>query len=345
MLKHYRKYFERAMPTRSCWFGLTAMLLASSVVMAHKGESHPGTGDVSKSEPSTSVVKRVKKKGSVWGRNYFPNPTLITQDGERVKFFDDLIKDKVVAINFIYTTCEDSCPLETARLRKVREILGDRVGKDIFFYSITTTPKIDTPSVLKSYMKKYNIGPGWTFLTGDEQDIIALRKKLGLYIEEIQNDPDNPNDHNLSLIIGNQSSGRWMKRSPFENPYVLSTELADWLHNWKRKPKQLDSYANAPQLRQIDAGETLFRTRCSACHEIGKDGVGPDLLGVVKRRDRGWLERWLKEPDKMLAEKDALALQLLNKYKLPMPNSRLTDKDVQALILFMEEEDKRLSNL
>ena len=332
------------MPSRSCWFGLTAMLLASSVAQAHQGESHPANGDVVKSKPSTSVVKRVKKEGGVWGRSYFPNPTLITQDGERVKFFDDLIKDKVVAINFIYTSCKDSCPLETARLRKVREILGDRVGKDIFFYSITTTPKIDTPAVLKNYMKKYKIRPGWTFLTGEEEDIIALRKKLGLYIDEIQDDQDNPNDHNLSLIIGNQASGRWMKRSPFENPYVLSSQLADWLHNWKRKPKQMESYAEAPQLRQIRTGERLFRTRCSSCHEIGKDGVGPDLLGVVKRRDRGWLERWLKAPDKMLAEKDALAMQLFERYRLPMPNLRLTDADVQALITFMEDEDKKRSN-
>ena len=67
-----------------------------------------------------------------WGASYFPNIPLLTQDGEKVHFFDDLIRDKVVAINFIFTGCSDSCPVETARLRQVQKILGDRVGKDIF---------------------------------------------------------------------------------------------------------------------------------------------------------------------------------------------------------------------
>ncbi len=66
-----------------------------------------------------------------WGKDYFPNVILTTQDGESVRFFDDLIKDKVVAINFIYTTCPDICPLETAQLVKVQNILGDRMGKEV----------------------------------------------------------------------------------------------------------------------------------------------------------------------------------------------------------------------
>src|SRR6516162_10445469 len=98
-------------------------------------------------------------------RSHFPNVELITQDGKKVHFYDDLIKGKIVAIDLIYTTCQYSCPLETARLAQVQKILGDRVGKDIFFYSITIDPKNDTPAVLKAYAKKFHAGPGWTFLT------------------------------------------------------------------------------------------------------------------------------------------------------------------------------------
>jgi len=68
-----------------------------------------------------------------WGANYFPNTELITMDGKKVHFYDDLIKGKVVAITMIYTQCKDACPLETARMREVQKVLGDRVGKDIFF--------------------------------------------------------------------------------------------------------------------------------------------------------------------------------------------------------------------
>jgi protein SCO1 len=84
-----------------------------------------------------------------WGADYFPNVELITQDGKVVHFYDDLIKGKVVVIDLIYTHCVDSCPLETARLVQVQKLLGDAVGKEIFFYSITIDPKRDTPQVLK----------------------------------------------------------------------------------------------------------------------------------------------------------------------------------------------------
>jgi mono/diheme cytochrome c family protein len=224
-------------------------------------------------------------------------------------------------------------------LRKVQEILGKRSGKDVFLYSISIDPTHDTPEVLKAYAKKYKAGPGWSFLTGKEQDIIHLRKKLGLYIDDIQNNKDNPDDHNLNLIIGNESSGQWMKRSPFENPYVLATQLTDWLHNWKVANKNQNSYVNAPKVRNISRGESLFRTRCSSCHTIGGGhGVGPDLLNVVAHRDATWLQRWLMEPDIMLKEKDPLAMSLYAKYKIPMPNMRLTEEDVKALISHLEKE-------
>ena len=229
---------------------------------------------------------------SRWGANYFPNVPLITDEGKTVRFFDDLIKDKIVSINFIYTSCPDTCPLETAQLIKVQHILGDRLGKDVFFYSISIDPETDTPEVLKQYKKK--MGANWTFLTGKNADIIKLRKKLGLFIEEIQ---DGSNNHNVNMIIGNQATGRWMKRSPFENPHVLADQLGNWLNGWKLPPRG-DNYANAPKLRNITQGEQLFRTRCITCHSLnGKElagALGPDLLGVIQRREMTWLLNWLK---------------------------------------------------
>ncbi len=288
------------------------------------------------------------KGNSRWGANYFPNVPLITHEGKTVRFFDDLIKDKVVVINFIYTTCAESCPLETARLREVQAILGDRVGRDIFMYSITIDPERDTPEVLMEYTKKFLVGPGWLFLTGKEADITLLRKKLGLYIQEIQ---DGSFDHNLSLIIGNQATGRWMKSSPFENPYVLAKQIGSWLHNWKMPSEDRTSYADAPQLRALSKGESLFRTRCAACHTIGggdtlqDDGrrIGPDLLGVMEMRDRKWLTRWLKEPQKMLQEKDPIAMGMLAKYRnVPMPNMRLNPLEVERLLEYMDTESRRV---
>ncbi|MGB5406174.1 MAG: SCO family protein, partial [Thiogranum sp.] len=159
----------------------------------------------------------VLSNASPWGANYFPNVILTTHEGKEVRFFDDVIKDKVVAINFIYTHCPDTCPLETAQLVRVQNIMGDRMGADVFFYSISIDPERDTPEVLREYRERF--GAKWTFLTGNKEDIIQLRQKLGLYIPEIQ---DGSNNHNVNMIIGNQKTGRWMKRSPFENTHLLA---------------------------------------------------------------------------------------------------------------------------
>jgi len=279
---------------------------------------------------------------SPWGANYFPNVALTTQDGKSVRFFDDLIKDKVVVINFIYTSCPDTCPLETAQLVRVQNIMGDRVGKDVFFYSISIDPKTDTPQVLKEYQQRF--GAKWTFLTGDKNDIIKLRKKLGLYIAEIQ---DGSNNHNVSMIIGNQATGRWMKRSPFENPHVLADQVGNWLTGWKSKQVRSGDYANAPELRSIPRGEVIYRTRCISCHSLeGKDpegALGPDLLGVNQRREKRWLYDWLKAPDRMLNKKDPIAMSLYKQYnQLAMPNMRLNKTEAETLLEYIASETLRL---
>jgi copper(I)-binding protein/cytochrome oxidase Cu insertion factor (SCO1/SenC/PrrC family) len=279
--------------------------------------------------------------GSPWGANYFPNVPLITQDGESVRFFDDLIKDKIVSINFIYTTCADTCPLETAQLTRVQQILGDRLGKDVFFYSITIDPEHDTPSVLREYRERF--GARWTFLTGKNSDIVTLRRKLGLYVEEIQ---DGSNNHNVNMIIGNQATGRWMKRSPFENPHVLADQLGNWLSGWKA-PQQGDDYANAPKLRSIPRGEQLFRTRCATCHSLAgvepEGALGPDLVGVTQQREINWLINWLRAPDQMLEKKDPIAMALFAEYNnLAMPNMRLNRQEAMDLIDYIDDESQRI---
>ena len=112
-------------------------------------------------------------------RRYFPNAELQTQDGKTVWFYDDLIKDKIVTINFFYAKCEGICPTVTANLARVQRIFGDRVGREIFMNSISLKPEHDTPAVLKEYAEMFKAKPGWTFLTGKPTDIELLRRSLG----------------------------------------------------------------------------------------------------------------------------------------------------------------------
>ena len=282
-----------------------------------------------------------------WGAEYFPNVPLVSHEGRTLRFFDDLVKGKVVVINFIYTSCADACPLETARLVEIQEILGERVGQDVFFYSISIDPERDTPEVLAEYAARFQVKPGWLFLTGDEADITSVRKKLGLYVDLVQT--DGSKNHNLSVILGNQATGRWMRTSPMENPYVVAAKVGDWLHNWKDPREAGHDYEDAPALRQISRGESLFRTRCSSCHVIGpgdgKTRPGPNLLGVMERRERDWLERWIAAPDEMLAAQDPIATGLFEAFgRVQMPNLRLNELEIDALLEYVETEGRRVAH-
>jgi copper(I)-binding protein/mono/diheme cytochrome c family protein len=149
------------------------------------------------------------------------------------------------------------------------------------------------------------------------------------------------------MIIGNQATGRWMKRSPFENPYVLADQIGNWLDGWKSPPRGRD-YVNAPELRTISRGEQIFRTRCATCHTVtGNElagALGPDLLGVTQRREQQWLLDWLKAPDQMLKKKDPIAMELYKQYNsLAMPNMRLHKDEALALLDYIDAESMRVT--
>lgn len=275
---------------------------------------------------------------SVWGSHYFPNVELIDQDGEKLRVYDDLLKDKVFAISFIYSRCTQSCPMETAALRSLQKALGDSAGKDVMLYSISIDGDRDNPAELKQYAAKFHAGPGWRFLTGRPEDVTLLRQKLGMYRNDGQ--AEQLNEHGISIVMGNERAGLWIKRSPFEETKsllrVLTTRLQSQLPRSARQ-----SMALAERLPPASQGEKLYRAQCEACHSLGSDeGIGPGLAGVVARRDRGWLKQWIQQPERMIAERDATAIELLQRYKnLPMPNQKLSDMEADAIIDFLAAQD------
>jgi protein SCO1/2 len=270
------------------------------------------------------------------GPGYFPNIPLTTQDGVQVRFYDDLLKGKSVAINVIYTSCTDECPLETARMAEVQRLLGDRMGRDIRFYSISIDPENDTPKRLKAYAEKFGVGPGWLFLTGPKEDNQVLTKKLGL---SRSNDAANKDGHASMLMLGNEPSGQWMRNSAVDNPRFLAATMNNFF-GWKDGQTGKD-YAEAHPVN-IGKAQFLFQSRCASCHTVGGgDGIGPDLNGVTQRRDPAWLAKFIMEPEKMLAEGDPTAMLLFKKYKeVRMPNLRLSDEDVTSLVSFLDARSK-----
>jgi protein SCO1 len=266
-----------------------------------------------------------------WGAEYFPNVVLTTHNGKAVKLYDDLLKGKKVAIAVMYTSCSAECPLITARMVELRRALADHVGKDIFFYSISIDPW-DRPEVLKEYAAKFGAGgPGWEFLTGDDDDIKLVTKKLGL---SRLSDRDNKDGHTASLMIGNVATGQWMRNSAVDNPQFLAASMLTFLglDDGKRGP----SYAELKPVK-IDPGKYLFQSRCEGCHTLG-DGerVGPDLMGLTGRRGRAWIARYVADPERMRASGDPVALDLVQRFKIRMPGQNLNKEDMAALLKYLE---------
>jgi protein SCO1/2 len=322
----------RIFPSIAIAVGAASLLAVSAQpVRAHEvagGKPHAEPSSGPAAQPSPAFNNR-------YGAGYFPNVPLLTQDGTTVRFYDDLLKDKSVAVNVIYTRCKDECPLETARMVQLSRVFGERMGKDIFFYSISIDPEYDTPEVLKAYAEKYDVGPGWLFLTGKREDIKVITKKIGL---SRGSDAANRDGHTASLMVGDVAAGQWMRNSAVDDPQFLSGTIGNFL-GW-RDMKAGKSYTEAKPLN-VGGGEFLFGSRCSACHTIGQgDKIGPDLAGVTARRDRNWLARYVQQPDRMLAEGDPIAKALFEKYKnARMPNVSLGTADVQAVLAYLESRD------
>lgn len=264
-----------------------------------------------------------------WGADYFPNVPLVTQDGKTVRFYDDLLKGKKVLVNFVFSSCDQACPLDTANMARVQKLLGEQVGRDVFMYSISLDPEHDTPEVLKAYAEKFGAGPGWLFLTGKREDVDAVRNKLG--------DRGRKEEHANTVRIGDVAQGRWIRVPLTADPHYIMVETNSTLNPGWSTGKTLKSIADAPRPEVFGPGQLLFHNRCAACHTIGKgDNLGPDLQGVTARRARDWLVRYLAAPERMRADKDPVALELASRYKVLMPNLSLTHKELGELIEYLE---------
>lgn len=150
---------------------------------------------------------------------YFPDVTVLTHEGKKVSFYKDLIKGKIVTINFMYTHCDEICPMVTANLVRVQKLLGDRVGKDIFMYSFSLQG-VDTPQTLAAYREKYHIKPGWTFLTGDRDTMELLRRKLGFTYPDPKIDADKT-QHIGNVRFGSEPLIIWEVMPGMGNPKYL----------------------------------------------------------------------------------------------------------------------------
>ena len=140
--------------------------------------------------------------------SYFTNARLTTHEGRQVRFYDDLLKGKMVVINMMYTTCSGICPANTASILSVRRALEKHVDKAIHFYSLSLRPEMDDARALAQYRERYGISGDWTFLTGDPAEVDLIRRRLGFYDSDPVRDRD-LNSHTGVLRVGKVPLERW----------------------------------------------------------------------------------------------------------------------------------------
>ncbi len=273
-----------------------------------------------------------------WGESYLPNLPVSSHRGETLQFYGDLIKNKITVISFIYTSCRDLCPMVTARLAQLEDKLGELMGQDVFFVSISVDPENDTPQKLKEYAEAFQAGPGWTFITGKPEIIKAIRYKLGDRGAKIS-------DHRNEVLISNGATGDWERSSVFNDIGTLAMSVRAMRPDWHadmgkdQASQRTASQTAAPSHRNLP-GQALFAKTCASCHTIGQgDKVGPDLNGLLNRRSHEWVARYIADPESLRREQDPDAVMLSEKYRsIKMPRLGLGQGDIEDLMAYVHSK-------
>jgi len=188
-----------------CKMDLQPVRESASAVNKEQAVASVAVGEIAPANVSSAAAGTVA--GNVVGaptKLLIPDVEVLDQEGNQLHFYSDLIKGKTVAINFIFTNCTTICPPLAATFARVQKEMGDKVGKDVHLISISVDPLTDTPERLKAWGAKFKAGAGWTFVTGNKQEMDTLLNALGAYVSKRE-------DHTPSVIVGNDLKSVWTR--------------------------------------------------------------------------------------------------------------------------------------
>lgn len=180
--------------------------------------------------PQAPAAPPLKEENLTGAHKYFSDVVLVNQNGERFRFYSDLLKGKVVLISSFMATCTSACPFKNRNIEKLQEAAGDRLGKDVLILSISVDPLTDTPERLKEYANTYHAKPGWHFLTGKKENVDWALYKIGQYVAEKEK-------HLNILVMGNEATGLWKKAFGLAKEEELRKVFASVLNDKARGPK------------------------------------------------------------------------------------------------------------
>ncbi|MBI2217617.1 MAG: SCO family protein [Candidatus Rokubacteria bacterium] len=187
---------------------LAAQLIVAVVASAQSGSGHHHPAEASAGAEAKSVTVKLL------------DLELLDQDGKRVRFKSDVVRDRLVVVNVIYTTCPVVCPILSSVFANLQEPLGERLGKEVVLVSISVDPLNDIPPRLKEYAKRFNARPGWVFLTGSKGNVDEMLRGLNMYAADFS-------EHTTSMLVGDGREGRWRRLYDVPPPDRVLAELGE----------------------------------------------------------------------------------------------------------------------
>ena len=220
---------------RRQWLTTLAALPLASEALAR---NEPRTTSKAQGKPRFALRRSGRE---ILRRRAFPNVVLTTSEGAKVKFYDDLLKDKIVILHLMYASCDGICPVTTENLKRVRQILRAAVDHDIFTYSLTLKPEEDSPDKLAEYARSRAIrDKDWLFLTGKPDEVDMLRHLLGFADPRPDVDRDKAR-HSGMLRYGNEPLAIWGSCQGSGDPEWIAQEIQFAVpRTFKRHPQVND---------------------------------------------------------------------------------------------------------
>jgi protein SCO1/2 len=199
------------------WTAMAPLAGATAAVARNTGKAWPDNGQRTASERARRRIQQL----------HLPNLPLFTHEGKQVMFYDDLIKGKVVSLNFFFAKCDEICPTVTANLAKVQKLLGADVGTKLFMYSFTLKPEEDDVEAIRRYRTMFNAKPGWTFLTGTPDHLEQIRRGIGFSYPDPEIDKDKT-QHIGNVRYGNEPLMLWGACPGMAHPQFVAESIT-WM--------------------------------------------------------------------------------------------------------------------
>jgi cytochrome oxidase Cu insertion factor (SCO1/SenC/PrrC family) len=147
-----------------------------------------------------------------------PDLEVLDQDGQPQHFYTDLVSGKVVAINFVFTTCTTVCPPMGATFSRLQRLLAEAGREDVALISVSIDPAVDTPARMKAWGRNFKAGDHWTLVTGAKPQIDRLLKGLGVFTAD-------KSEHSPITILGNDRTGQWKRTNGLASPQKMVRQL------------------------------------------------------------------------------------------------------------------------